>query len=116
MQCNVGKADKIVRIIIGLVIIILGLHFKSWWGAIGLVPLLTALIGWCPLYVPLGIKTCKTEAAAAPAAEPAPPPAAEPAPPPVEEPAPPQAEEAAQPPAEEETQPPAEEEPRPPAE
>ena len=117
MQCNVGKADKIVRIIIGLVIIILGLHFKSWWGAIGLVPLLTALIGWCPLYVPLGIKTCKTEPATPPAAEPATPPVEEPAPPPpVEEAAPPSAEEAAPPPAEEETQPPAEEEPRPPAE
>lgn len=72
MQCNVGKADKIGRIIIGLVIIILGLYFKSWWGAIGLVPLLTALIGWCPIYVPLGIKTCKTEAAQAPVAEQAP--------------------------------------------
>ena len=90
MQYNVGKADKIVRIIIGLVIIILGLYFKSWWGAIGLVPLLTALVGWCPLYVPLGIKTSKTEAAQ--------PPAVEPAQPPVEE--------AAQPPAEEETPPP----------
>ena len=98
MQCNVGKADKIVRIIIGLVIIILGLYFKSWWGAIGLVPLLTALIGWCPLYVPLGIKTSKTE--------PAPPPTAEVAPPPVEEPAQPPVEEAAQPPAEEEPRPP----------
>ena len=86
MQCNIGKADKVFRIIIGLVIIAIGLYFKSWWGAIGLVPLLTAITGWCPLYVPLGIKTCKTEAAQAP------PPAAE-----VE-----------QPPAEEETQPPAE--------
>jgi predicted RND superfamily exporter protein len=61
MQYNVGKADKVVRIIIGVVIIALGLYFKSWWGAIGLVPLLTALIGWCPVYVPFGIKTCKTE-------------------------------------------------------
>ena len=100
MQCNVGKADKIGRIIIGLVIIILGLYFKSWWGAIGLVPLLTALIGWCPLYVPLGIKTCKTEAAQPPAEK-----AAQPF---DEEAAQPPAEEAAQPPAEEETQPPAE--------
>jgi len=99
MQCNIGKADKVLRIIIGLVIIAIGLYFKSWWGAIGLVPLLTATIGWCPLYVPLGIKTSKTEAAQAPVAEQAPPPAAEQAPPPVAE--------GEQPPAEEETQPPA---------
>ena len=100
MQCNIGKADKVLRIIIGLVIIAIGMYFKSWWGAIGLVPLLTATIGWCPLYVPLGIKTCKTEAA--------PPPVAEQVPPPAAEQEPPFAAEGEQPPAEEETQPPAE--------
>jgi len=84
MQCNVGKADKIVRVIIGLVIIVLGLYFKSWWGAIGLAPLLTALIGWCPLYVPLGIKTCKTEETQPPAVESAKPQAEEEPKPPAE--------------------------------
>jgi len=61
MKCNVGSADKVVRIIIGLVLIVLGFIFKSWWGAIGLIPIITALISWCPLYVPFGISTCKTK-------------------------------------------------------
>ncbi len=59
MKCNVGKTDKIFRIVSGLVIIILGLALKSWWGLIGLAPILTALAGWCPLYVPLKISTQK---------------------------------------------------------
>ena len=59
MKCNVGKTDRIIRIIIGVVIIAVGVYFKSWWGAIGVVPILTAAIGWCPAYIPFGISTCK---------------------------------------------------------
>jgi len=58
---NVGGADRIVRIILGLVIIALGFYFKSWWGLVGVVPFLTALIGWCPLYLPFGISTCRVK-------------------------------------------------------
>lgn len=61
MKCNVGKMDKTIRIIAGLVIIGLGVYFQSWWGAVGAVPLLTGLLGWCPLYIPLGISSCKTK-------------------------------------------------------
>lgn len=61
MKCNVGKADKVVRLLIGAVIIIAGVVFKSWWGLVGLVPIVTALVSWCPLYVPFGIKTCQKE-------------------------------------------------------
>lgn len=61
MKPNIGTADKIVRIIIGLIIIALGIIFKSWWGLIGLLPLVTALINWCPLYVPFGFSTCKAK-------------------------------------------------------
>lgn len=57
MKCNVGKTDKIFRIIVGLIIIGAGFYFKSWWGAVGIIPLATGLIGWCPLYVPLKINT-----------------------------------------------------------
>lgn len=60
MKCNVGKADKVVRIVAGLAIIGAGLYSQSWWGAVGIVPLATAAFGWCPLYFPFGIKTCKT--------------------------------------------------------
>lgn len=59
MKANIGGTDKIVRYIVGIVIILLGLYFKSWWGALGLIPLLTALIGWCPLYAPFKISTHK---------------------------------------------------------
>ncbi|GAB4180330.1 MAG: DUF2892 domain-containing protein [Calditrichia bacterium] len=61
MKCNVGKFDRIFRIILGLVILAVGYYYQSWWGLVGLVPLLTAAIGWCPLYVPFGVKTCKVE-------------------------------------------------------
>lgn len=61
MKKNVGKADKIVRIVIGVVILAVGYYFKSWWGLIGLVPILTAAIGWCPAYLPFGISTCKVK-------------------------------------------------------
>ncbi len=59
MKCNVGKTDRIIRIILGLCIIGAGLYFKSWLGIIGAIPLVTASLGWCPLYIPLGISSCK---------------------------------------------------------
>jgi hypothetical protein len=58
MQKNVGGADKTIRIVLGLAIIAAGVYFQSWWGAIGIVPLTTALLGWCPPYSLLGINTC----------------------------------------------------------
>jgi hypothetical protein len=61
MTCNIGKTDKIIRVILGLTIIALGIYFKSWWGTVGIVPLITVAIGWCPAYFPLGISTCKSE-------------------------------------------------------
>ncbi len=60
MKKNVGSADRVVRVVLGLVIIALGLIYQSWWGLIGIVPLLTAAVGYCPAYVPFGISTCKT--------------------------------------------------------
>ena len=59
MKKNVGTADRIVRLILGIVIIGLGLYFKSWWGVIGIIPLITGLIGYCGLYRLFGINTCK---------------------------------------------------------
>jgi len=59
MKKNVGGFDKVFRIVAGLGIIAAGVYFQSWWGAVGLVPLLTAAIGWCPLYAPLGLSSHK---------------------------------------------------------
>ena len=53
MKCNVGKTDKIIRLEIGLIIGAVGIYYQSWWGLIGIVPVGTALINWCPMYVPL---------------------------------------------------------------
>lgn len=62
MKCNVGKTDRVIRVIVGAAMIAAGLYYQSWIGAIGLIPLLTAALGWCPLYLPLSISTCKKEA------------------------------------------------------
>ncbi|MGP5010613.1 YgaP family membrane protein [Psychrobacter glacincola] len=59
MEINIGSTERLLRIIAGVVIIGLGLYFQSWWGVIGLVPLLTALFRFCPLYKMLGMNTCK---------------------------------------------------------
>jgi hypothetical protein len=60
MTRNIGNLERLIRIIAGLAI--LSLVFigpQSLWGLIGIVPLLTGLIGWCPPYAMLGISTCK---------------------------------------------------------
>ena len=59
MTKNIGSADRVVRIILGVALLAWGYTAQNWWGAIGLVPLLTAVIGWCPAYAPLGIKTTR---------------------------------------------------------
>ena len=61
MKRNVGKTDRIFRVLLGVAIIGVGIFFKSWWGAIGIIPLFTATIGWCPAYLPFGISTCKVK-------------------------------------------------------
>lgn len=57
MTCNVGGFDRAARAVAGLAILGAGAYFRSWWGLVGLVPLLTAALGWCPAYVPLGLST-----------------------------------------------------------
>ena len=59
MKCNVGKTDRIVRVIIGLAIIWAGFYYENWWGALGVVFLIPAAIGHCPLYVPFKFSTCR---------------------------------------------------------
>ena len=59
MKCNVGNTDRILRIVSGVAILGAGLYFQSWWGAVGIIPILTGLIRWCPAYIPFGISTGK---------------------------------------------------------
>lgn len=59
MKTNEGGVDRAIRIILGLVLIGLAVTGR-WapWGWIGVVPLVTGLVGFCGLYQLLGIKTC----------------------------------------------------------
>ena len=62
MTLNEGIIDRSLRIIVGLALIGLTLTDKiGIWGWIGVVPLATGLIGWCPAYAIFGFKTCKTK-------------------------------------------------------
>lgn len=62
MTLNEGTIDRSLRIIVGLALIGLTLTAKiGVWGWIGIVPLATGLIGWCPAYSIFGFKTCKTK-------------------------------------------------------
>ena len=61
MKCNVGPADRILRIVVGLAILGAGYYYQSWWGLVGLVPLLTAACRVCPAYLPFGLSTCAKE-------------------------------------------------------
>ena len=55
---NIGRTDRIIRILVGLgLIALVFVGPKTPWGWIGLVPLLTALVGTCPLYSIFGIKS-----------------------------------------------------------
>ncbi len=57
---NVGSLDRIIRIFLGILLIaMVFVGPKSAWGWVGLVPLITGLVRWCPAYLPFGISTCR---------------------------------------------------------
>ena len=59
MQTNEGKLDRIIRVILGLVLLSLIVTGpQTMWGLVGIIPLMTGLVGFCPLYKLLGLKTC----------------------------------------------------------
>ena len=59
---NEGTIDRALRVVIGLVLIALVfVGPKTAWGWIGLIPLVTGLVGFCPAYRLLGIRTCKID-------------------------------------------------------
>ena len=63
MRFNVGGADRILRIVIGLVLIALAATGTvGWWGWLGVIPLLTGIVRFCPLYSLAGINTCPAKA------------------------------------------------------
>jgi hypothetical protein len=64
MKINEGLIDRSLRISAGMLLLCM-MFFGAIgaWGWIGLVPLATGLIGWCPLYSALGMKTCEVQRA-----------------------------------------------------
>ena len=62
MKKNVGCMEKNLRIILGVAILGVGYYYKSYWGLLGIVPILTAIISWCPLKVLFGFKpSCSSD-------------------------------------------------------
>jgi hypothetical protein len=62
MQANVGGIDRILRIAVGALLVILAItNVIGMWGWLGLIPLATGVFRFCPAYPLLGIKTCKKD-------------------------------------------------------
>lgn len=60
MKVNVGGIDRMVRIVVGLVLMgLAATGTVGWWGWLGVLPLATGLLRFCPAYPLLGISTCK---------------------------------------------------------
>lgn len=60
MTRNVGGIDRVLRLVLGAVLLALGAFGPlGWWGLVGLVPIGTALVGFCPLYPLIGVNTCQ---------------------------------------------------------
>ena len=56
---NEGTADRAIRVIVGLGVLSLAfIGPQTAWGYLGLIPLITGLVGSCPAYIPFGISTC----------------------------------------------------------
>jgi len=60
LKINMGQKDRAIRMVLGIAIIVAGVVTKSWWGAVGIIPLGTSLVRWCPAYLPFGISTHRT--------------------------------------------------------
>ena len=58
MKKNVGRADRAGRFILGVLVLAAGAWTGSYWGLLGLVPLLTGSLSFCPLYSIVGLSTC----------------------------------------------------------
>jgi len=62
MPKNEGTIDRVLRVIVGAILIALVfVGPQTPWGWIGLIPLITGLVGWCPAYRLLGLRTCPVE-------------------------------------------------------
>ena len=65
MEKNIGRKDRIIRLILGILFFFIGIFTKNVWGAIGIILgvilLITVFTGYCGLYKPFGINTNKSQ-------------------------------------------------------
>ncbi len=69
MVSNVGSIDRVLRVLVGLLLLSLIVLLDGparWWGLAGLVPLATGLMSYCPVYALLGVRTCAKDATGTP--------------------------------------------------
>jgi len=59
MKTNVGSIDRILRIVVGLALVAWAFTSGNPWFYLGVIPLFTGAIGWCPAYLPIGLSTKK---------------------------------------------------------
>jgi len=59
MACNVGKTERIIRLGIGFVVLGVGRYLNTEWGLLGFIPILTSVVGWCPINALLKVSTCE---------------------------------------------------------
>lgn len=57
MKCNVGRHDKMIRVVAGVVLVIAGIVYRTIWGLLGIPLVVTAILGYCPAYVLFKIST-----------------------------------------------------------
>jgi len=62
MGQNVGMVDRIVRIVLAVIFIVLALVWSAWWFIPAIIALVTGIVGWCGLYTLFGWNTCTTGA------------------------------------------------------
>ncbi len=61
MTHNVGSYDAAARTVLGIAGVMVGHHYETWWALAGFVPVLTAIVAFCPAYALLGINTCSQD-------------------------------------------------------
>lgn len=59
MTKNIGSKDRMIRLVLGVLLIVIGLFTNSWLDLIGVLLVITALLKFCPLYIPFKINTLK---------------------------------------------------------
>ncbi|MBC3806496.1 DUF2892 domain-containing protein [Undibacterium seohonense] len=62
MKVNVGSTDRLIRVVVGVALIAAAVTgYIGMWGYIGIVPILTGTLRFCPAYMPFGISTCRKD-------------------------------------------------------